>query len=174
MSSTDYALAFAAVKRVCLPNDIPVLTYGNGQTPTAGLELDDIIVAAQRAVVWTAGTYLRSGQFVLSTVRGGQIFEVVRAGTSGVSEPSWSTGAGTWPYSDSGATTVVDNGVTYRVWDDSVGLYDIREACKQACLLKARKIATSVDFSADGVSIKNSQLRDFWLDEAKRFEAVCV
>lgn len=172
MADPFFATAYAEVVRVCQPDDAPSLTRGDGINPDASQDVDGIIIATMRASIWSPSSALRAGQLVIPTVRNGIIYEVIQSGTTGVIEPTWFIDYQPW-YPTS--RTVYDNGIIYRGYgDDSAGIYDAREACKQACLLKARRAATCVDFSADGVSIKNSQLRDFWSDEAKRFEAVCV
>jgi hypothetical protein len=172
MTDLFFSAAYAKVVGACLPDDAPTLTHGDGITPDTEQEVDRIIITAQRATIWSAGLPVRVGQLIIPTVPNGIIYEVTNSGITGAVEPVWFTGYQPWfPTS----RTVYDNGVIFRGYgDDSAGIYDVREACKQACLLKARRAAACVDFTADGVSIKNSQLRDFWLGEAKGYEAVCV
>lgn len=172
---SDFTDALAVVKRACQPDDVPTLTYSATGGPTAGLDLDDIIVACQRGAVWTASTALHYGQIVFPTTVNGQEYEVVRAGTSGTVEPTWSVAIGSYygPY-DYGQALVMDGSAVLKARGFYAGMYDVREACRQACLLKSRRAAKCPDFSADGASIKKSQVRDFWHAEAEQFDPVFV
>jgi hypothetical protein len=118
---SDFAEAFAEVKRAVQPDVDPKLSYGSGETPDADSELDAIILASARAKVWETGLEVKYGERVVPTVGNGRWYRVTKAGALGDTEPT------SWPEYDYGS---VESG-TVMLQEDGrfVGsLYDVRAA----------------------------------------------
>lgn len=148
---SDFSEAFAEVKRVVQPDVDPVLTYGDGTTPDPTKELDSIILASARAMVWQASLAVKYGDIVVPTVGNGRRYRVVTAGTLGSTEPS------SWPDYDYGS---VESGTATLEEDGRfVGsIYDVRAAIRECARVMKEKWRDTTDVSADGRSIKDDQV----------------
>lgn len=133
--------AMDILKRKCAYTVDPVLDEAN--------ELVPILQESQRATVWAAATAYYIGQEIVPTLanRTGNRFICVQAGTSGGTEPSWSSGAQPpfvgreWRFND-GTVIWQENGIEY------ANLWDIRRAAYLCWQLKIDKVSCQYDFKS--------------------------
>lgn len=80
-----------------------------------GNDIDRILAKWKRASVWTSATVFVAGDIVIPATQNGHRFRCVTSGTSGSSEPSWSTS----DFSSVGDGTAQwqEDGKQYDLWD---------------------------------------------------------
>lgn len=159
--ASDLEAARAEVIRRAQTAVDPVLTSSGG-----GNEVDAILASHKVASTWAASTAYKVGDVVMPNPRDGHRYKCIQAGTSGASQPSFSTG-------DYARTT--DNAV---VWEEAgeqfSSVYDVRSAIREAWELKAAKASDRTNFSADGASISAHQTPEFCLRMAQRYGTVAI
>jgi hypothetical protein len=148
---SDFAEAFAEVKRAVQPDVDPKLSYGSGETPDADSELDAIILASARAKVWEAELEVKYGERVVPTVGNGRWYRVAKAGALGDTEPA------SWPEYNYGS---VESGtVTLQEDGHFVGsVYDVRGAIRRCAEVMQEKWRDMTDSSSGGLSVKDDQV----------------
>lgn len=160
----ELAVALAELAMLVAAEAAPVLTSDELQRCLAKAALEDVqALPPADYEQYRASTTYAVGDLVRQeiTVAGalvGHEYECTVAGTSGASAPVWPS---------TGAATVVDGTVTWTeaglAWTPT---YDLHMAAAAAWRLKAAKLATQVDFSADGASFQLSQQRKSCLEMA--------
>lgn len=118
-----------------------------------------------RATEHATSTAYEVGARVLSTEKNGRLYKCVIAGTSAATAPSWPSIRFTRI-----GQQVVDGTAT---WEDigpaHAEIYDINAASRECWLYRANVLASKFDTSADGMSMKRSQLYEHALTQAKRY-----
>lgn len=95
-------------------------------------QLDSILDSTARAAIWTASQTYEVGSVILPTVRNGRRYRVAEGGTSGATEPSWSTANGA-RISDGDDLVFVEDGPDFR------NVFNVRAAIHKAWIVKASK-----------------------------------
>jgi len=143
-------------------NVAPVLTTA---------EVDDLMLLARRPDalgytpydVWAASTLYPLNSERVPTVSNGYAYYVRTAGTSGATQPTWPTVAG---------STVTDGTVVWVLagiyaW---TGTYNLRAAAAEGYRWKAAKVAAQYDVAAgDGTSFTRSQQYKHCMEMARTF-----
>lgn len=129
-------------------------------------ELSAILEDTARATIWAAATAYTVGDVVLPTVRNGRRYRVTQAGTSGATEPTWST---------SQQSTLTDGTSDpllrwVEAGPDFDNVYNVRAAIHAVCDVKARKASALV---ATG-NAQMQQVYDHWKAEADRTRPVGI
>lgn len=146
----DYATAYARLERMTQAAVTPSLTAG---------ELADLLLLARATDAdgyaphdaWAASTVYTVGQYRIPTTDNGHLYRATVAGTSGASQPTWST---------TGGATVVDGGVTWQeygayLWTPT---YRLSFAAGNGWLWKAAKVAAQYEVSVgSGKTFKRDQ-----------------
>lgn len=145
--ASDYAAAFAELKRAVQPDAEPALTYGDGVTPNAAMELDAILLNNRRAVTWANALAVNHGDLIVPTSRAGRAYRVTRAGVLASPEPSWPTAD--YAAVTSGTAELEEAGYF------AGNIYDLRGAKYEALDLKVQKAAskTRVIANAQGQAV---------------------
>jgi hypothetical protein len=141
--------AKAAVARNCAGCDAPDLDDA---------DLEYVVRSARVASFWTANTYVRFGALVCATSDGTR-YRVSQAGTTGATEPAWSTGA-----------AFVDGDAVLEPAVSQIGLYDISKASAAGWQLKAGKAAAMTATSSAGQSAQLNQVRVSCMQMAASFQ----
>lgn len=138
-------------------------------TVSAG-EIADLLEDAQRASLWIAATAYTVGTVIVPTVANanGHRFVCVTAGTSGATEPTWTTGR----------QSQVTDGTTL-VWQETGTdyghvLWDLQAAASAGWMLKAGKAAPQFDFSDENQNFKKSQIHAHCLKMAAYYAPAVV
>ncbi len=154
--------AFKELVRLAQPDVDPVLTYGAGTEPAEDKELDQILLASARGMVWKADEAVTYGQTIFPTARMGRRFKIIQAGQLGSTEPSW-------PGYD---YAVVTDGTAMLVEDGSDGLsiYDVTRAAHEAWRLKASKASEYLKSADDD----DSQIYQRCVEQAARYAPVSI
>jgi hypothetical protein len=141
--------ARASLKRTVQASIEPILT---------DVEIDEILAAHLRYSTYAASTaYVVGDRVRLSgSSDNGRIYRCTIGGTSAASDA-------TPDFPDSNSAVMgqkISDGETI-IWQDDgadrIGPYDLRGAEKDCWMLKASKVASNVDFSDSGQSLKASQ-----------------
>lgn len=124
-----------------------------------------LLTQTARSLVRANSTPYVVGNRVVPATGNGRLYECIVAGTSDSSIPSWPTAS-----SARQGYRIVDGTVT---WQD-VGyaykeVYDINAASRECWLWRANQLASKFDVSADGMSMKRSQLYDNAIAQARRY-----
>lgn len=98
-------------------------------------EIETILDRCKRASTWTSARLFIAGDVIVPTVRNGHRYRATRGGTSGSTEPTWSTTEVSTlsDGSSSPALSWVEDGLDYG------NVYDVRQAAQSCWALKARK-----------------------------------
>jgi hypothetical protein len=146
---TEREDALEELRSECAPDQLPTLDDS---------ELEKILDKHIRVKTWTANTFFRVGTIVYPTVRTGTKYRVIRAGTTGATEPGWSTVDGSTI--SSGSVTFDSDG------DEFLSIYDMRAAKEAAWIRKAGK---ATRFMKTG-GMDMSAIQKNCLEMAKQFE----
>lgn len=78
-------------------------------------DLDRILAKCKQASLWVAATAFSVGDIVIPITRNGHRFRCVTAGTSGATEPSWTSAN----YSSTSDNTILweEDGIEYDLWN---------------------------------------------------------
>ena len=118
--------------------------------PLTDAEVEAILTATVRGVVWAGTTALAYGASVVPTARNGHRYQVTTAGTTGGSEPGWGTDR---------ATAVTSGTVTlHEAGPDWAELYDLRRATWEAYRLKLAKAQNYLTVGGDGQTVNLQQI----------------
>lgn len=150
--ATEREQALAELIAACEPNSLPKLEQS---------ELEQIIDNAIRVKTWAPNTFFKAGTIVYPSTRTGVKYRVIRAGTTGPTEPVWSSYS--WISTDGGVTFENDG-------EEFPSIYDVNDAIRKAWLLKASKASR---FMKTG-GMDMSQIQRNCLEMAKRFERPLV
>jgi hypothetical protein len=130
---------------------------------------DDVVLAildnTARASAHATSTAYTVGANVISSTINGRLYRCIVAGTSGASAPSW-------PLAGAGRTgqRITDGTAT---WEDMgpahAEIYDLNAASRECWLYRANVLSSKFDVSADGQSMKRSQVYDHAIAQARRY-----
>lgn len=134
------------------------------------LATDEVTAIVQKNVfgtVWIANTAYALGAKIQPITRSGHFYKCIQAGTSGASEPTWTTCI-------NGKTSEGDLIWQECGFDPDGNLYDLETAIYQAWTLKASKAAKEFDVSIENQKWSKSQLYDHCVKEANKRAPSCI
>lgn len=128
--------------------------------------LEDALAERERFGVHATATAYAVGDRVIPSPATGRLYRCTVAGTSGATAPEWPTGSriSTWKLTDGETLVWEDAGPisTSRRWDLDGAAFD-------ACMAMARRSASKVDVTDNGVTVKRSQAMTNWTAMAASF-----
>lgn len=128
-----------------------------------------LLTQTARAGIRANSTAYVVGDRVVPATANGRVYECIVAGTSASSVPTWPTAISTRRGFQQGYR-VVDGTAT---WADAgyahKDIYDLNAASRECWLWRAQHLAQKFDVSADGMSMKRSQLYEFAIAQARRY-----
>lgn len=131
-------------------------------------EVDAILTETAYAVAWSSAQTYEFGQRIMPITRNGRIYQVVKGGTSGTTEPSWPTGLLS-RVEATGGTAI------FEVAAPDVGnVWDLRAATHRVWLLKAAKASELSHFAEDGQSFDPQQVYDHCVAMAQRWQPFVI
>lgn len=161
---TTEAQARARLTAMLSPDSEPVLTEAEQLLLLDhGATVDRYGNAPDAYRAWAPGTVYVLGDLITPRTRNGSYYTVTDAGTSGATEPTWPTAAG---------SSVTLDSVTYErtgasSWEQT---WDLRRAAAEGWRWKAGKAAEKYDFSSDVHSLKRDQLHEHCLEMVALYE----
>lgn len=131
-------------------------------------EIEAILVQVQQARIWEASTAYEFGDIVLPTVKNGRRFVCAQAGTSGVTEPKWTT-------FHQGLTSDGAALIWQEAGPDWANVYDKVRAVHLAWTLKASKASSLYDLKKGGLEDHRfSLIHEQCTQEAKKWAPIQV
>lgn len=133
-------------------------------------EITAIVDEYQLADIWTANTPYTYGEEILPTVRNGHRYRCIVGGTSGATEPVFSTKPGSRVAEGSS-----DPKLTWQeVGGDYENVFDIRALTYALLDLKVKRCAIAVDQKTPVGSLNASQMYDHWKSERDQYAPLGV
>lgn len=130
------------------------------------LSSDDLLALvdeSRRGLLWEPNTAYQVDDIVFPATRNGRIYVCVGAGTTGATEPSWTTNPYKGKLQTDGTCEWADDGTAW------LERYDVKRAAWRGWLLKAQRCTEYADSKDESVDIKMNQLYDNCMKTAERY-----